>query len=158
MSQYDNIKTPAELIRSVRVHGLSLNTEDICRAQDIFGRCPIENLEELAKNSDTRDDFYFVLFQIWYWRDATNFYNRVSNPEFVIMQELKEQLKYERGANASLKIEAKHAAQARKEAEKDSETLKKRVEELEATEHELADANIRLKAKLYDMIAEKEVP
>ncbi len=138
------------------MHGLSLNTEDICRAQDIFGRCPIENLEELAKNSDTRDDFYFVLFQIWHWRDATNFYNRVSNPEIAIIQELKNQLKQERGAKAALQIEVKSVAESRRAAEKDSETLKKRVEELEAIEHELADANIRLKAKLYDMMTAVE--
>ena len=41
-SKYDSIKTAAELVKEVRLNGLSLVQEDICRAQDIFGNAPIE--------------------------------------------------------------------------------------------------------------------
>lgn len=49
-SQYDSIKTPAELIAEVMTHGLSTKQEDICRVQDIFGRAPIEDLVKLAND------------------------------------------------------------------------------------------------------------
>lgn len=41
MSKYDSIKTAADLVKEVRIKGLSLDQEDICRAQDIFGNAPI---------------------------------------------------------------------------------------------------------------------
>ena len=50
MSKYDDIKTAAELVAEVRAHGLSLDQEDICRAQDIFGNSPIEELVRLAND------------------------------------------------------------------------------------------------------------
>ena len=50
MSKYDSIKTAAELVAEVRVHGLSLAQEDICRVQDIFGNAPIEDLVALAND------------------------------------------------------------------------------------------------------------
>ena len=50
MSKYDSIKTAAELVKEVRLNGLSLAQEDICRAQDIFGNAPIEELVALAND------------------------------------------------------------------------------------------------------------
>ena len=43
MSKYDSIKTAAELVAEVQAHGLSLAQEDICRAQDIFGRSAVQD-------------------------------------------------------------------------------------------------------------------
>lgn len=43
-SIYDGIKTAKELLEAVSVQGLSTKTEDICRAQDIFGRSTTEEL------------------------------------------------------------------------------------------------------------------
>ena len=54
-SEYDNIKTAKDLITEVRIHGLSLAQEDICRAQDIFGHSTIEELVALA-NDNGRDN------------------------------------------------------------------------------------------------------
>ncbi len=80
-SIYDDIKTAADLVRHVSVHGLSTKEEDIFRAQDIFGHSTIEELDTLAndigRNNEngepdpngswssgrkgTRDTFYFIL-------------------------------------------------------------------------------------------------
>lgn len=101
MSKYDSIKTAAELVAEVRVHGLSLAQEDICRVQDIFGNAPIEDLVALAndigrnnRNGEpdpkgsmssnrpaTQNTFYSILFRIWHWEDATRFWNQHTNPE-----------------------------------------------------------------------------
>ena len=40
-SKYDSINTAAELVAEVQANGLSLMQEDICRAQDIFGRSAV---------------------------------------------------------------------------------------------------------------------
>lgn len=50
MSKYDSIKTAAELVAEVQAHGLSLAQEDICRAQDIFGRSAVQDLVALAND------------------------------------------------------------------------------------------------------------
>lgn len=100
MSQYDKIETPKDLIDEVRMHGLSTLQEDICRAQDIFGRAPLEDLIALAKDNGrqdrdgtpnpdgswsggrrgTSDTFYTIIYTIWNWLDATRFFNEHSNP------------------------------------------------------------------------------
>lgn len=56
MSKYDDIKTAAELVAEVRAHGLSLDQEDICRAQDIFGNSPIEELYDALH--DVESEYY----------------------------------------------------------------------------------------------------
>ena len=56
MSKYDSIKTAAELVAEVRLHGLSLAQEDITRAQDIFGRSSIEELVALANDIGRNND------------------------------------------------------------------------------------------------------
>ena len=43
-SIYDSIKTAEELLKEVAAHGLSTKPEDICRAQDIFGRSEVKEL------------------------------------------------------------------------------------------------------------------
>ena len=50
MSKYDSIKTAADLVAEVQLHGLSTAQEDICRAQDIFGDSPIKELIRLAND------------------------------------------------------------------------------------------------------------
>lgn len=98
-SNYESIKTAKELCEYVSAHGLPTRQEDILRAQDIFGRSTVDELVALAgdngrQNADGRPDprgswysgkdglsevFYSILFHIWNWRDAVDFYNRHSN-------------------------------------------------------------------------------
>ena len=49
-SKYDSINTAAELVAEVQANGLSLMQEDICRAQDIFGRSAVKDLIALAND------------------------------------------------------------------------------------------------------------
>ena len=99
-SQYDSIKTAEELLKEVAAHGLSTKPEDICRAQDIFGRSEVKELIRLANDNgrlngfDGEPDprgtyssgrvglskyFYQVAFKIWSREDATSFYNQHTN-------------------------------------------------------------------------------
>ena len=100
-SIYDSIKTAAELVSYVSVHGISTKMEDTCRAQDIFGHSTLEELDALANDNGscnekgepdpngtwgngrkgTRDTFYSILFHIWTYEDAVRFWNQHTNPE-----------------------------------------------------------------------------
>ena len=101
MRKFDSIQTAAELVAEVQAHGMSTAQEDICRAQDIFGRTAVEELVRLAndigRNNDqgqpdpqgswssgrrsTQGTFYTIAFSIWNWEDATRFWNLHTNPE-----------------------------------------------------------------------------
>lgn len=178
-SIYDKIKTPKELLQLVSHQGLSTEPEDICRAQDIFGRASVGELVELAndngrKNSNGEKDprgswadgsrglsatFYSVLFHIWSWEDATRFYNEHSN--FVLidrMEELKT-LKAEREKNEQIALNAMNDVKTRIEEEKKMAAaiadLKESVREKDYENERLKDEILRLKAKLYDMMVER---
>lgn len=56
-SQYDSIKTAEELLKEVAAHGLSTKPEDICRAQDIFGRSEVKELIRLANDNGRLNGF-----------------------------------------------------------------------------------------------------
>ena len=171
-SIYDNIKTAKDLISEVMVSGLSTNQEDICRAQDIIGNSTIEELVALA-NDIGRDDehgnpdpkgswcrgrratqgtFYMVLFHIWNWEQATNFWNLYTNPD-------REKMKSYYEENAELQSEVEHL-KADSKAEHDIrliETVEKKtaLDEVERLKAELHDREMKimeLKAKLYDLM------
>lgn len=172
-SIYDSIKTARELVYHVKNHGLSTNTEDICRAQDIFGHSTIEELDDLANdigrydengNPDpkgtwsstripTRDTFYHILFIIWNYEDATRFWNQHTNPEhdeLVVLREEKQELK-KAVKDLKSQLDLEHGirlGETRQKLEID--------EKLGKLAAELHDANMtimELKAKLYDLIA-----
>ena len=168
-SKYDNIKTAKDLVSEVMMHGLSLNQEDICRAQDIFGHSTIEELVVLANdigwndengNPDpkgtrssgrrgTRSTFYQIAFNIWNWEDATRFWNQHSNPDKdtlgAAVKEAKAELKRKNEAYESLRERAVNL---------DSNLSNYVQKEFEArTALKEAEAEIiRLKARLFDMM------
>lgn len=171
-SIYDNIKTAKDLISEVMVSGLSTNQEDICRAQDIIGNSTIEELVELA-NDIGRDDehgnpdpkgswcrgrratqgtFYMVLFHIWNWEQATNFWNLHTNPDREKMGAY-----YEAKAKAEcelehLKDEVKKEHNIRLKETVDKKTALDEVERLKAELHDREMKIMELKAKLYDLM------
>lgn len=101
VSMYDSIKTAAELVAEVQIHGLSTAQEDICRAQDIFGHTAVDELARLANDigrnngqgepdpngtwssgrRGTQSTFYSILVNIWHWEEVTRFWNLHTNPE-----------------------------------------------------------------------------
>lgn len=157
-SIYANIETPRELLQMVQHRGLSLDQDDINRAQDIFGNAPIEDLAELAnsENSRTADNFYMVLFNIWNWRDATKFYNDHSNKLYQLAkQEAQEARKEAKEAKAeAAQIREQLKAEHENRLQETGERLNKTSEltKAEAENHALKMEIMQLKAKLYDMM------
>lgn len=154
-SIYDKIKTPKELIEEVKQHGLNTEMVNICRAQDIFGNAPISDLVILA--NEEHDKFYFVLFSIWNWQDATKFYNEHSNPQYAKLLNAKGDLEIARG---SLTIEMAKVADL-EEMHKAEQKARLKAEEAAAFASveilELKKKITELKAKLYDvLIGDKE--
>ncbi len=171
-SIYDNIRTAKELLEEVRIHGLSTKTEDICRAQDIFGRAPIEDLVALANDngrmnangeadpngswSNGRDGlqktFYSVLFNIWNWEEATRFWNQHANPEYASLRKTAGRVKE---LETKLTVTESNYKTALKNAELLNDDLRKAETEninlaakVKAQEEEI----VKLKARLYDLM------
>jgi hypothetical protein len=176
MSKYDSIKTAADLVAEVQLHGLSTAQEDICRAQDIFGDSPIKELIRLANDigrdnskgepdpkgtwgggrKGTQGTFYMIASSIWNWEDVTRFWNQHTNPE-------REELLKLRGSCKILEQEvSQKAEEAAKEhrlrLEETSEKLglKGDVEKLRAELHDRDMTIMELKAKLYDLLVERK--
>ena len=175
-SKYDNIKTAADLVREVQNNGLSTATDDICRAQDIFGNSSIEELARLAndigRNNDqgepdpngswsssrkpTQGTFYMIAFSIWNWEDATRFWNLHTNPEHKTLERIR------KVAN-ELETDAIKAEASNQKLRELHENLIKRYDRLEGEYHamkcraENVEAEvIILKAKLYDYMMKEE--
>lgn len=178
-SKYDSITTAADLVREVKMHGLSTEQDDLNRAADIFGHSTVEELDELANNIGrldkdgkpdpngswsggvaTRDTFYFILFKIWNWEEATRFWNQHSNEELKKLRKENEDLTLENEENAEdidcmkrkideMKVKLEERTKERNEF---SYSLCGTEAKLEAAKNEI----MMLKAKLYDMMMEKE--
>ena len=151
MSKYDEIGTAEALVREVISNGLSLDQDDRNRAADIVGRTSVgelaalANSEEKASGKQFGETLYFILFNIWNWREATSFYNEHTLAVAVKFRELKAE---------------------RDELSKDREAAWEKVNELQekwdstyeqfrrhenraiAAEQEI----VVLKAKLYDLM------
>lgn len=175
-SKYDSIETAADLVREVQNHGLSINPNDVCRAQDIFGNTSIGELARLANDvgrnngqgepdpkgswsssrRPTQDTFYMIAFSIWNWEVATRFWNQYTNPEHETLKELKKNLKEQEEAVQALSAKLDKEQEARWMAENDYNCLVDRCDEAEhraeATEAEI----LVLKARLYDYMTNVE--
>lgn len=176
-SKYDSIQTAVDLVREVQINGLSLSTEDICRAQDIFGHSTVEELDALANDigrtnghgepdpkgtwgdgrRGTRDTFYSILFHIWNWEDATRFWNQHSNIEHEELAERRSSQKSLESQVAELKTQKEELQRVCKESSNATvdawNKLREQEDRAEAAEAEI----VKLKAKLYDlMVAGKE--
>lgn len=175
-SIYDGIFSTRALLETVKQHGLSTKAEDICRAQDIFGRATLQELIALANdngrmNSDGEADpngswsngrdglqktFYSVLFHIWNWEEATRFWNQHTNPEYA-------NLKKTAGKVKDLETKLAVAESNQKTAQKNAELLNDDLGKAEKENSNLAakvkaqeEEIMKLKARLYDlMVAEK---
>lgn len=151
-SIYDKIETAKDLIREVKAHGLSTKTDDICRAQDIFGRSTIEELDALATDNKTHSTFYFTLFTIWNWEEATRFFNEHSNISYI---EGRNAVKGARTLTEEIdKLEARIARQNGEIAEY-KEAIKQHLDEKVEYQKEIDEKDaliIKLKARLFDLM------
>lgn len=154
MSKYDKIETAAELVAEVQLHGLSTNQEDICRAQDIFGNSPLEELARLANEKATQRTFYMILSNIWNWEDVTRFWNQYTNPQTKELEELrKEHIKLNMMYEGSLNRNSELKRLLEEEAGLAMD-LQTRVGDAQRVAEDAEAEVMRLKAKLYDLIVE----
>lgn len=144
---YDNIQTAEELIREVISNGLNIEQNHINRAADIMGNTSVGALAVLANDERTVsgkricETCYFILFSVWNWRQAVNFYNEHT----LKIREKDETIKRDR---ATMRNIEEHSAQLEKfnaELRKDNENTRNAFEE---AQREI----IALKAKLYDLM------
>lgn len=171
-SIYDEIKTAADLVREVMLHGLSTKQEDICRAQDIFGHSPVEELVKLANDNGmndehgnpdpkgswssgrkgTRNAFYSIAFAIWNWEDATRFWNQYTNPDKETLVKTYEENAALKKQNASLTERRNQLLEEVKEASDKWESTYAQFREQEARALKAEEEIVQLKAKLYDLM------
>ena len=172
MSKYDGIKSAADLVIEVQLHGLSTAQDDICRVQDIIGHASIEELDRLANdigrnnaegNPDpkgtwsssrpaTQSTFYSILSHVWNWEDLTRFWNEHTNPQTDELREL-------RAINSRLGKENEALASCRAELLEDA---KRGAECISALNNDLMEARaradaaeaevVKLKARLFDLL------
>ena len=175
-SKYDSIQTAAELVKEVQIHGFSLNQEDICRAQDIFGHTPIEGLAFLANDigrdnekgepdpkgtrssgrRGTQSTFYSILVNIWHWEEVTRFWNEHTNPQTEERKKLRAENKRLSEENEVLKARRDELLA---DVDKGGVNISKLSIQLseERSRADAAEAEVvRLKAKLYDLLIEKK--
>jgi len=172
MKKFEDIKTATELIQYIGISGMPLDQDSICRMQDIIGNSSIKELVTLANdigrndengNPDpkgswssgrkaTRNTFYALLFHIWNWEDATRFWNEHTNPEREILTQIREENKKLTKQNKELESrrdellkEVKCGADRIVEVMDEAQMAKEKLEKLEVE-------NLKLKAKLYDMM------
>ena len=182
MSKYDNIKTAAEMVQEVRMHGLSTAQEDLNRVADIFGRTALDELVRLANdigrnNSDgepdpkgscssgrqpTRDTFYSIIGRIWNWEEVVRFWNQHTNPEHEKLTELWEirnrlrndlSLLENQVTTSRAEVKAEHEARLAETAEKLK--AQKEIDRLNGELHSKDMEILMLKARLYDLMTEK---
>jgi len=176
MSIYDKITTAKDLILEVKAHGLSTKIEDMCRAQDIFGNSTVEGLEALATDNGRRDTngtpdqfgswssgkegtqkiFYQIIFTIWSWEEATKYYNEHSNPLYI---EGRKAIKECGELNKKIESQNAYIEELTQHIEDDKAAINQVLDEKVAYTKELEEKDaeiIKLKARLYDLITEKE--
>lgn len=171
-SIYDNIKTAADLVREVMLHGLSTKQEDICRAQDIFGHSSVEELVSLANDNGMNDEhgnpdpkgswssgrkgtqstFYSIAFAIWNWEDATRFWNQYTNPDKEMLAKTREENTALKKQNATLTERRNQLLEEQEEAASKWQSTYEQFREQEARALKAEAEIVQLKAKLYDLI------
>ena len=162
MSKYDNIKTATALVSEVKANGLSMETEDICRAQDILGGAPVEELIGLANltgpagKMDMQSAFYLILTRAWNWSEVVQFWNVHTNPMAKQFLELRDENERLRKENEELTVKIKEAVDDMLDSAEEVGELTKRIESTQLRVEEAETEVVRLKAKLYDLLVERK--
>lgn len=183
MSKYDSIKTAAEMVQEVRMHGLSTAQEDLNRVADIFGNTQIEELDRLAndigRNNEhgepdpkgswssnrqpSQDTFYCIISHIWNWQEVVRFWNCHTNPDagkLVTMKTTVDALKeanenlHEKLTESKAEVKAEHEARLTETSEK--LRAQAEIDRLNGELHSKEMEIMELKARLYDLLVGKE--
>lgn len=160
MSKYDDIKTATALVSEVKANGLSMETEDICRAQDILGGAPVEELVGLANltgpsgTRDTQSVFYMIVSRVWNWSQMVEFWNRHTNPQTKELRELREEHKKLSRLYDGLLARRDELLADQKMGAEAIDKLNTRIGDAQRAAEEAEAEVVRLKAKLYDILVE----
>lgn len=183
MSKYDSIRTAAEMVQEVRMHGLSTAQEDLNQVADIFGRSNVEELVTLAndigRNNEngepdpkgswssnrlpTQGTFYYIISHIWNWEEVTHFWNLHTNPEHerlvearAVWDDLKGQIGELEGKLEASKAEVKAEHEARLAETSEKLKAQEEIDRLNGELHGKDMEIMELKARLYDLLVGKE--
>ena len=160
MSKYDNIKTATALVSEVKANGLSMETEDICRAQDILGGAPVEELVGLANltgpsgTRGTQSVFYMIISRVWNWSQVVEFWNRHTNPQTKELKELREEHRKLSRLYDGLLARRDELLADQKVGAETIDKLHSRIGDAQRAAEEAEAEVVRLKAKLYDVLVE----
>lgn len=157
MMRFEEIKTAEELVQYTKFHGIPTDPDSISFMQDVVGHDTVRNLAALAetKEEGKANALFQLLFTIWNWRDAVAFHNRHGNPEY---QQLK--------SKAEEADRLRKAYEEELDARQDSDTrirelcdaVQKRDEQIQLQQDRMKELDLeilKLKAKLYDMMAKE---
>lgn len=154
MSKYDNIKTATALVSEVKANGLSMETEDICRAQDILGCAQVEELAFLANNETYQGAFYMTITRIWNWSQVVQFWNAHTNPQTEELKRMQSAFDFTASECDRLNNELGRLRGERSNLVKELEDSRIRIGDVQRAAEEAEAEVVRLKAKLYDVLVE----
>lgn len=158
MTRFEEIKTAEELLQYTRIHGIPTDQDSINFMQDIVGHDTLRNLTALAETQDAKkaDALFHLLFTIWNWRDAVAFYNQHGNPAY---RDLKNRAEEADRLRKSYTAELNMRTDNDRKIQELYAEIRKRDEQIRLQQDHMEEMDLeilKLKAKLYDMMA-KEV-
>lgn len=166
-TKLEQITTAAELVTYTLAFGVPTDPESICKMQDIIGHSTQGELEALAEKYKEHDrngkQFYFILYHIWSWEDATKFFMEHSSLTIERFQdqieELEEKNAFYEKENKKLttlyeseKGSRKDLAGSLEKAIDSYNMLEKKADQLEQKIIMQNQEILELKAKLYDLM------
>lgn len=170
MTNYSDLKTARSLVEFVMANGLQMDVDSLSIARDIISNASVGELDDLANNADpsikqtaangrrieTRSTFYKILFAVWDWSDAVEFWNIHTNPNYT--EVLARRTENKQQTDEITKLRARRDELLR-EINQSAITVRELMDKAhywqqkaEASENEI----LKLKAKLYDFLVEKE--
>lgn len=159
MMRFEELKTAEELVQYTKFHGIPTDPDSISFMQDVVGHDTVRNLAALAetKEEGKANALFQLLFTIWNWRDAVAFHNRHGNPEYQQLKSKAEEADRLRKAYAE-ELDARQDRDDKlrefyDKVEKRDDQITDLEEQLKAKDLEI----LKLKAKLYDMMAKEAV-
>lgn len=179
--KFEDIKTARELIDYTSIHGVPTDQESVCRMQDIIGHSTVEELETLANDNGRNDEhgnpdpngswssgrrgtqgqFYSLIFQIWNWEEAVRFWNKTTNPDQKMLVAEVDGLR-KRVKDDTKELEAwldkfNSLAEDHEKLKNNFSEASQRLLESNIKVEEYEQENMRLKAKLYDLMTKEAV-
>lgn len=149
---YKEIKSLEELIAKVKLEGLNTTQESINNAADILGRAPMDSIYAMARKEPSI--FYLIAKNCWDIDTIVSTYNSV-NEVYIALQEQANKVSQLIADNNVLQTELKEARNIVNSLMESNDKFLQKNNSLATENTLLKEENIRLKARLYDLI-EKE--